>query len=99
PRPGIEPREHGYRCCHQRAGRCPCAHDIGGLGSHQRPAGTAFPGIAALVEDLLDRLPEGDRQSGEDCDISYWLLAEASKDLRRLKTLGSSSKPSRKSGD
>jgi DNA-binding transcriptional LysR family regulator len=41
-----------------------------GVGSHQRPAGAAVPGFAAFVEDLLDRLPEGDRWSAEDRDLS-----------------------------
>ena len=68
-RPGTESRKHGDRCGDQRAGRCARAHDVGGLGSYQWTADAAFSGIAAPVEDLLDRLPEGDREPAEDRDL------------------------------
>src|SRR5215475_6500926 len=70
PRPGFEPREYGHRCGNQRTGHRACAYDVSGLGSHQRPACATFPGFAACVEDLLDRLPEGDHGPTQDRHVS-----------------------------
>ena len=69
PRAGAQPREHGDRCGDQRPGHCAGAHDTGGLGPDQRPAGAAVSGIASAVEDLLDPLSQGDVEPAEDRDV------------------------------
>src|SRR5215475_7770515 len=40
------------------------------MGHHKRPARAAFRRIAALVEDLLDRVPQGNRCAAKGCDLS-----------------------------
>src|SRR5215475_6970285 len=40
------------------------------MGHHKRPARAAFRRIAALVEDLLDRVPQGNRCAAKDCNLS-----------------------------
>ena len=69
-RPGAEPRQHGDRRRHQRTGYCARAHHTRGVGSHQWPAGAALFAVAAAGQDLLDHLPEGDREPAEDRDLS-----------------------------
>ena len=63
-------REYGDRRRHQRTGYRARAHHTRSVGSHQWPAGAALFVVAAAVQDLLDHLPEGDRESAEDRDLS-----------------------------
>src|SRR5437588_2156673 len=58
-----------------------------------------FPESLRLSKTYWIVCPKATANLAKIATFRDWLLAEASKDLRRLKTLGSSSKPSRKSGD
>jgi DNA-binding transcriptional LysR family regulator len=73
-RPSAQPCEHGDRRSDQRSGNRIGAHDASCLGPDQRPARAAFPGFATSLEDLLDRLSEGNGEPAEDRDFSRLAL-------------------------
>ena len=58
-----------------------------------------FPESLRLSKTYWIVCPKATANLAKIATFRDWLLAEASKDLRRLKTLGSSSKPSRQIGD
>jgi DNA-binding transcriptional LysR family regulator len=69
-------------------GHCPGAHYACGMGSHQRPSGAAVRAVAAAGQDLLDHLPEGDREPAEDRDLSRLAAGGSAGDLRQLQKKG-----------
>ena len=69
PWPGPQSRQHGDRRRDQWAGCRPRPDDAGRLGCHQRAPGAAVSGDAALGEDLLDHLPQGDGGVAQDRDL------------------------------
>ena len=66
---GSEPCEHADRCRRRRPGRCACSHRACGVGSHQRSSCKANRCFFKNVQDVLDRLPEGDFCASQDHNI------------------------------
>jgi hypothetical protein len=68
-RAGSQPCEHADRCRRRWPGRRACPHRACGLGSHQRASCEADRCFLENVQDILDRLPEGDLWASKNHDI------------------------------
>ena len=69
PRTGLEPRQHGHRRRRRRPGCRTRPHHACGLGPHQRAPRKTIRYGSAIVQDLLDRLPQGHVDAAENHDV------------------------------